>query len=192
MDSSGSIRDANYQKEKNFIKGLPELLEVGPQTVQLGLIVFSDVPIISVRFGTLKSTDRTSFTAAVDGVPYLRGRTRTDSVLESAGTNLFPEGRQGSVPQVFFLMTDGRHSKDPGAVALDQAVQQLRAKGIKLIVVGIGDDVDENELRSLVENPVDDLFLVPTFDDLKPLLEDKRLRDALCIPKRRRLRRNSH
>ena len=31
---------------------------------------------------------------------------------------------------------------------------------------------------------MDDLFLVPTFDDLKPLLEDKRLRDALCIPKR--------
>lgn len=136
MDSSGSIRDANYQKEKNFVKGLPELLEVGPQTVQLGLIVFSDVPIISVRFGTLKSTDRTSFTAAVDGVPYLRGRTRTDSVLESAATNLFPEGRQGSVPQVFFLMTDGRHSKDPGAVALDQAVQQLRAKGIKVQVIG--------------------------------------------------------
>lgn len=136
MDSSGSIRDANYQKEKNFVKGLPELLEVGPQTVQLGLIVFSDVPIISVRFGTLKSTDRTSFTAAVDGVPYLRGRTRTDSVLDSAATNLFPEGRQGSVPQVFFLMTDGRHSKDPGAVALDQAVQQLRAKGIKVQVIG--------------------------------------------------------
>ena len=133
MDSSGSIRDANYQKQRDFIKGLGDRLNIGPQTVQLGLIVFSDVPFLSVKFGTRQSIDRSSFAAAVDGVPYLRGRTRIDSALETAGNNLFPEGRQNSVPQVFLLTTDGRQSQDPGAVALDQAVRPLQEKGIKVV-----------------------------------------------------------
>lgn len=134
VDSSGSIRDANYEKQKDFIKGVAEKLVIGPQTVQLGLIVFSDVPFLSVRFGTLASTDRPSFAAAVDRVPYLRGRTRIDSALETAASNLFPEGRQNSVPQVLFLITDGRQKNDPGSVTLDQAVRPLKNKGIKVLI----------------------------------------------------------
>ena len=132
MDSSGSIRDANYQREKDFIKGLADKLVVGPRNVNLGLIVFSDVPIVSVRFDTLKSTDRSSFAAAVDGVPYLRGRTRIDSALLIAATNLFPDGRQNQVPQVLLLITDGRQSSDPGSVKLDVAVRPLSDQGIKV------------------------------------------------------------
>lgn len=134
MDSSGSIRDANYQRERNFVKGLADKLVVGPQNVHLGLIVFSDVPIISIRLGTLKSTDRSSFTAAVDGVPYLRGRTRIDSALETAANDLFPEGRQNLAPQVLLVITDGRQSNDAGSVKLVDAVRPLRDQSIKVVM----------------------------------------------------------
>lgn len=136
MDSSGSIRNPNYQKERDFIKGLADTLVIGPQNVQLGLIVFSDVPIVSIRLGTLKSTDRSSFADAVDAVPYLRGRTRIDSALETAANTLFPDGRQNRphAPQVFLLITDGRQSNDPGSVALVDAVRPLREQRIKVIM----------------------------------------------------------
>lgn len=137
MDSSGSIRDANYQRQRNFIKGLASRLTVGPQNVQLGLIVFSDVPIMSIRFGTLRSTDLFSFTAAVDGVPYFRGRTRIDSALETAANSLFPEGRQSLVPQVLLLITDGRQSSDPGSIELVDAVRPLRDQSIKVVMYKI-------------------------------------------------------
>jgi len=185
MDSSGSIRDGNYQKQRNFIKGLASKLTVGPRNVQLGLIVFSDVPIMSIRFGTLRSTDLFSFTAAVDGVPYFRGRTRIDSALETAANSLFPEGRQSLVPQVLLLITDGRQSNDPGAIELVDAVPPLRDQSIKVIVVGIGDDVDKDELRSIVQNPVDDLFLVESFEDLTRLLDNQKLTEAFCFPTRK-------
>lgn len=187
MDSSGSIRDFNYQKQKDFIRGVTDDLDIGSKTVQLGLIVFSDVPFLLVRFGTLKSTDRSSFASAVDAVPYFRGRTRIDSALDTAAKYLFPDGRQSAVPQIFVLITDGRQSQDAGAVSLDQAVRPLQEKGIKVIVIGIGDDVDKDELKSLVVNPEEDTFFVESFDDLKPLLDERKLKDALCIPKRRRL-----
>ena len=132
MDSSGSIRDANYQKQKDFIREFSHQLDLGSRAVQLGLIVFSDLPILSVRFGTLKSTDRSSFAAAVDAVPYFRGRTRIDSALDTAAEYLFPEGRQNVVPQIFFLITDGRQSQDAGSVPLDRAVRPLEQKGIKV------------------------------------------------------------
>lgn len=35
-----------------------------------------------------------------------------------------------------------------------------------------------------MENPNDDAFFVSSFDDLKGLLDEKRLADALCISKR--------
>ena len=133
MDSSGSIRDFNYQKQKDFIRGVTDDLDIGSKTVQLGLIVFSDVPFLLIRFGTLKSTDRSSFASAVDAVPYFRGRTRIDSALDTAAKYLFPDGRQSAVPQIFVLITDGRQSQDAGAVSLDQAVRPLQEKGIKVV-----------------------------------------------------------
>lgn len=190
MDSSGSIRDGNYQRQRNFIKGLASKLTVGPRNVQLGLIVFSDVPIMSIRFGTLRSSDLFSFTATVDGVPYFRGRTRIDSALETAANSLFPEGRQSLVPQVLLLITDGRQSNDPGSIDLVDAVRPLRDQSIKVIVVGIGDDVDKDELRSIVQNPLDDLFLVESFEDLARLLNNQKLNEAFCIPTRGLLQRN--
>ena len=134
MDSSGSIRDGNYQRQRNFTKGLASKLTVGPRNVQLGLIVFSDLPIMSIRFGSRRSTDPFSFTAAVDGVPYFRGRTRIDSALETAANSLFPEGRPGFVPQVLLLITDGRQSNDPGSIALVDAARPLRDQSIKVVM----------------------------------------------------------
>ena len=133
MDSSGSIQDVNYKKQKDFIKGLTKALTVSPQTVQLGLILFSDVPLLSITFGTFRSTNNSEFAKAVDNLIYLKGRTRIDSALEVAATNLFPSGRQNRVPQILFLITDGRHkSNDLGAVGLEQAVQPLNDKKIKV------------------------------------------------------------
>ena len=132
MDSSGSIRPENYQREKDFVKSMAERLVISPQDVQLGLVLFSDVPLVSIRFGTLESTYWPSFSNAVDNLPYLRGRTRIDSALNTAATVLFPGGRQGKVPQVLFLMTDGRQSSDDGAIELMKAVKPLRDQRIKV------------------------------------------------------------
>lgn len=133
VDSSGSIQDMNYKKQKDFIKGLANALTVSPQTVQLGLILFSDVPLLSITFGTLTSTNYSEFAKAVDHMIYLKGRTRIDRALQVAVTNLFPGGRQNRMPQILFLITDGRHkSNDLGAVGLEQAVQPLKDKKIKV------------------------------------------------------------
>ena len=135
MDSSGSIGKDNYQKEKNFINGLANKLVVGPRNVHLGLIVFSDSSIVWLNFGTPTSTNYSSFSeAAVDNAPYLRGRTRIDSALQTAG-DVFPEGRQNQEPQVLILITDGRQSNDPGSVPLKTAVQPLRDQGVKVRIL---------------------------------------------------------
>ena len=55
----------------------------------------------------------------------------------------------------------------------------------QVVVVGIGDDVDKDELRSIVQNPVDDLFLVDSFEDLARLLNSQKLNEAFCIPTRK-------
>ena len=133
VDSSGSIQDVNYKKQKDFIKGITKALTVSPQNVQLGLILFSDVPLLSITFGTFRSTNNSEFAKAVDNLIYLKGRTRTDKALEVAAAHLFPGGRQNRVPQILFLITDGRHkSNDLGALGLEQAVQPLKDKKIKV------------------------------------------------------------
>ena len=56
-----------------------------------------------------------------------------------------------------------------------------------MVVVGIGDDVDKDELRSIVQNPEVDLFLVESFEDLARLLNNQKLNEAFCIPTRKLL-----
>ena len=66
-------------------------------------------------------------------------------------------------------MTDGRQSSDPGFTPLIDAVQPLIDQNVKTIVVGIGQDIDTNQLYILANGQGRDVTQVSSFDDLDKL-----------------------
>lgn len=85
----------------------------------------------------------------------------------------------------FFLSTFGNIQR-ANAVAVICYFSSIKRKTswsflCQIIIVGIGEDVDEIELKSIVENADDELFLVGSFLELEPLLRNKKLNDAICL-----------
>lgn len=67
------------------------------------------------------------------------------------------------------LITDGRQSKDPGYIPVNQSMIPIRNKGIKTLTVGIGKDIDLAELK-LITGDNKNVFIVGAFSELEGIV----------------------
>lgn len=67
------------------------------------------------------------------------------------------------------FLTDGRQSSDPGVTPLEEAVKPLIAQNVKIIVVGIGQEIDRRQLNILANGQGRDITQIGSFDDLDKL-----------------------
>jgi len=70
---------------------------------------------------------------------------------------------------VVVFLTDGQQSKDPGYIPIEEAVKTLTDQGVKMIVVGIGQNTDTRELYTLAGGQGRDVTQLASFDDLDKL-----------------------
>ena len=170
MDASGSIGEANYKLEKNFVKEVVYAFGVSEAGSHAGIITYSDDAELNINFEKYKSLD--SFNQAVDSLPYSKGRTRIDKALDLASNQLFTvqEGMRPNVPKIAIVMTDGKQTAASDAVALEKAVAPLHALGVQVFAIGIGTEVDQNELALMVKRPED--VRMSTFEGLQAVVAD--------------------
>lgn len=117
--------------------------------VRASVITFSSWANLSIKFYDHDST--ASFNAAVDAIPYMGFKTRIDAALQLAKSDMFiPEsGARGGIPKILVLLTDGTQTLASDAVDPAIPAKQLRGAGVNLVVVGIGRDVDINEIKKI-------------------------------------------
>lgn len=161
MDSSGSIGIDDYNKEKEFVKELANIFDISKGQARSSVIIYDDFP--KLIFGFEDRLDNRNVSAAIEGLEYLKGRTRIDKALAVA-ERVFIDARP-TVPRIAFILTDGKQTEDFDAKPLDVASKPLKDLGVKMYVIGIGAHVDINELNLLAERP-QDVFTVDSFDDL--------------------------
>ena len=150
---------------KDFIKAVANSFIIEPGRTCAAVIQYSTAPTTAIRFSDHPSN--ADFNAAVDALPYLRGETRIDKALQLASTELQTKrsGARAGVAKVIIVLTDGRQSKAPDGLDLQKAAAPLLSAGVRIFAVGIGNEVDENELQLIVENG-DDVIVVPSYDGL--------------------------
>ena len=162
IDSSASIGRENYLKQKNFVKEVAKSFGLAPDQSQAAMVLYSSSASVQARFGQYATTEE--FAKAVDALPYERGQTRIDRALDLAATDIFPEARAG-VPKLALLITDGRQTSANDAKGLREASEPLRKAGVRVLAVGIGSDVDRDELRLVTETD-EDVVVTADFQDL--------------------------
>ena len=164
VHSPESLVPSNYRKEKEFVKRVATSLNIEPGRSRVALILYSNFATVSAELG--EKTTMVSFSNLVDGLPHERGETRIDRVLKLARSLFDSRGasRQG-VPKVLIVLTSGKQTAAPDALNLRNAARPLHEADVRILAVGIGQDVDENELRAIVVKN-EDVFLAPSFDDL--------------------------
>ena len=69
------------------------------------------------------------------------------------------------------VMTDGRQTRDPDAVDLNVAADPIHRQGARVLVVGIGPEISQHELR-LIARDSSYVFTVQSFNSLSKATRD--------------------
>ena len=162
MDSSESISDEDFDREKTAVKEIAASFLKASQGSRAGVIMYSGRPELSVDFISQSAFD--NFKSAVDALSHRRSMTRIDRALRYASETLFANPRR-SLISIAVVMTDGVQTPGPDVEPLGQAVLPLRLKGVRVLAVGVGPRVNRNELRDLVTSQ-EDVFQMSSFQEL--------------------------
>ncbi len=168
LDTSSSMTGEKMTSAKSAAKAFVSAMDLPEDRV--GIATFSrEAQVVHSLSG-----DSASLFATIDALEPGAG-TRIDRGLE-AGLDILADARPDSaVTPLLILLTDGLQEAEPSAPR--SVSDRVRSAGITMHVVGLGDDVDEAFLGSLVET-AQLLHLSPGTDELEAIYTDI----ALTIP----------
>lgn len=164
MDSSGSLKD-HYGQEKKFLKALASKYSVSKTGVRASVVTFSDDAELSIKFND--HYDTRSFTDAVEGIALMGGHTRIDKALRLTQKEMFAQRNGGriAVPKVVVMLTDGTQTWDASAEDPVLIADELRKLGMNILVVGVGNRINNKELKSIAGQD-QRFFTAVNFDEL--------------------------
>ena len=161
LDSSITVDQDTFNRQKGFIKSMVRSLNVSPGTSRAAAATYGDRPVEIALLSNFK--DAKTFENSVDRAVYVAGRRRIDRALEFASILL--NHARPSVQRVVVLLTTGKQAPDSTAPSLMDASQSLRDHGAYSYVVAVGNDPDQEELTPIIENPPD-IFAVQSSEEL--------------------------
>ena len=150
LDSSNSIKDEDFNEEKEIVKKLVMDLNTASDKNRAALVLFSNSPSLEARFGQYETVYK--FQEVLQKVSKMGKKTRIDRALNVADNQIFPEARQG-VSKIAVILTDGVQSTE--AQGLRSSSKPLRDAGVRVIAVGIGDGKRERRLRLMTDRAED-------------------------------------
>lgn len=163
LDASSSIKAHNFKKVKDFLFEIIRQFKVSPDGIRVGLLSFATNTNVEFYLDTYSS--KAEVLGAITDVRYTKGKTYTDKALKRLREEMFRgNGNREDVKDVVIFLSDGR-SSDSSDTARE--VKELKKANYTVFAIGIGENVDVDELNSISSDP-DDFFtsLVDGFDGL--------------------------
>ncbi|XP_062839396.1 collagen alpha-1(VII) chain isoform X4 [Anolis carolinensis] len=175
VDESSSIGQSNFIKVKDFLFRIVSYFpKIGPEGTQIAVTQYSEEPRMEFHFDRYK--DRNGVLKALKRLRYVGGNTKTGRGLRYMLKEVFQasKGMRPSVPHTLVLLTDGPSQDD----VLPPA-QVAHVLGIRLIIIGVS-GADPEELKKILMNQnLENLFYVSTFDDLPQIIRE--LIETICF-----------
>ena len=147
VDGSDSLTEEEFENLKQFATSVVESYSISPLDTRVAVLEYSNRPRIVSTLSDGVSTGQVVQT--IQNLIPSRGRySVTSEALEQAARNVFSRhaGARSGVPKTLVLIT---HSRSTSSVPVSQAVQRLRAAGVRVYVVGVGSRVDTQELKGI-------------------------------------------
>lgn len=161
VDSSQSINQEKFQRELDFVKAFARTLNIAPDKSRIGVITFGDSHALSVQFDDYNNIK--SLLRGVDAVPKISGEKRLDEALYFAARVLSQVKDRTDSHKILVVLTDGKQPL--GRNSLNDAARLLKQIGVKVIIVGVGGNVDIKVLETITSR-LDDLFYSRSFEEL--------------------------
>ncbi|XP_015805075.3 collagen alpha-6(VI) chain isoform X1 [Nothobranchius furzeri] len=175
VDESGSIGVPNFQLVRTFLHSIISGLEVGPNRVRVGIVMYNTKPTAMVYLDTFNT--KTELLNFIKILPYRGGGTNTGAALTFTQENVFVPDKgsrkDNGVQQVAVVITDGESQDN-----VSQAAADLRRAGVTVYSVGV-ENANEVELQQMASYPPQKhVFIVDSFAKLKSL--ELSLQRSLC------------
>lgn len=132
---------------------------------------------MNIKFDDYLQTE--DFKNAVDRLPYTQGNTGIDKALDVAVTQLLvtKSGARSGLTKILVVMTASAQNQTVDNNLLERVAKKLRQLGVAVFIMGVGDQVDETLLRSLV-TAEENLFLETSFESL--MLKSRQVAKMTC------------
>nr|XP_033497983.1 matrilin-3-like isoform X2 [Epinephelus lanceolatus] len=176
IDSSRSVRPAEFEKAKEFLQDMVDSLEIGSDATRVGLVNYAST--VQIEFLLKTYFAKSALKQALARVEPLASGTMTGMAIKTAMEKAFTAeaGARGSsknIAKVAIIVTDGRPQDK-----VEDVSATARASGIEIYAVGV-DRADMMSLRLMASQPHDDhVFYVETYGVIEKLTS--KFRETLC------------
>lgn len=162
IDGSTSIGEKSFILGKNFIADFISGFNIEPEATRVGVITFGTNVTVNLQ---LQESGKIGLDRTVNKIKAIQlpgGGTKTGQGVKALTTLFQTQGRlkEPEVKSVGFILTDGRSQEPPGEYA-----RMARDLGIELYAIGIGEEINEEELLSIAGDKKR-VFLVENFEQL--------------------------
>ncbi|MEQ2218232.1 hypothetical protein XENOCAPTIV_000365, partial [Xenoophorus captivus] len=161
IDDSDSIDISDLSDTKEFITDFMKTFRIGPSQVRLGLVKYSDLPIL--QFDLIKYSSISDLKKALKNIQHVGGGTNTGRALASMESRLVAASRQG--PTYLIVITAGR-----SADKVKGPAERIRAQDVMVFAVGVKNS-NKAQLQEISGDPVR-TFNVPDYHFLKWIKND--------------------
>ncbi|XP_069016562.1 matrilin-3-like [Embiotoca jacksoni] len=176
IDSSRSVRPAEFEKAKEFLQDMVDSLAIGSDATRVGLVNYAST--VKIEFLLKTYFNKSSLKKALARVEPLASGTMTGMAIKTAMEKAFTVeagARTGSpnIAKVAIIVTDGRPQDK-----VEEVSAAARTSGIEIYAVGV-DRADMASLRLMASQPHDDhVFYVETYGVIEKLTF--KFRETLC------------
>ena len=161
---ANAARDLNIQKQ--LAKEMLNRFHISPENARIGLIQYGRVPRLVARLDSY--TDKRTVNYTIDSLTGSQGGSQLDKAIEMAQTNLFNAryGARRGIPKTLVVFTNKEVDASSEATA-----RKLRDVGVKVIVIGVGSEVDKDQLKGLAQSD-DEMFVVTSLESVQNAVND--------------------
>lgn len=174
IDGSASLNqwgESNYKKIINATRNIISLFSDNDQT-KFGIVVYATTADVRADF----SFTRSQVDAVLANISYPSGWTRIGAGLNTTREDLFTGGRQNT-HSTLVVFTDGT-SVDGVSVAS----QLLHDTNVTIIVIGLGEWYDLNQVQRMASDPHAETILLTSYNKLQGV--EWRIHEMICKGKK--------
>uniref|UniRef100_A0A1A7XFC5 Matrilin 3a n=1 Tax=Iconisemion striatum TaxID=60296 RepID=A0A1A7XFC5_9TELE len=176
IDSSRSVRPAEFEKVKIFLADMVDTLDVGSEGTRVAVVNYAST--VKIEFLLKDHFNKPDLKKAIARIDPLAAGTMTGMAIKTAMNEAFTEQsgarpRSRKISKVAIIVTDGRPQDQ-----VEEVSAAARASGIEIYAVGV-DRADMQSLKLMASIPLEDhVFYVETYGVIEKLTS--KFRETLC------------
>lgn len=176
IDSSRSVRPAEFEKVKVFLSDMVDTLDIGTDATRVAVVNYAST--VKIEFFLKDHLKKEKMKQAISIIEPLAAGTMTGLAIKKAMEEAFTEQsgarpRSQKIAKVAIIVTDGRPQDQ-----VEEVSAAARATGIEIYAVGV-DRADIQSLKLMASNPLEDhVFYVETYGVIEKLTS--KFRETLC------------